>query len=69
MGRDIAAHDEQVYGEGWDAAPDIKGIPGAYQELLNKFYVIARDEWPAERLMNLDAVAMSGYYGDVPLAD
>ena len=67
MKRDIAKRNEQMYGEGWDAAPAIEGIPEMYQEMLNKFYAVVRDRWPADDLMDLGAVAMADYYGDTSL--
>ena len=67
MEKEIAARDEQMYGEGWDAAPAIEGIPGQYQEILNKYYAVVRDRWPADKLMDLGAVGMAGYYGEVSL--
>ena len=67
MERDIAARDEQLYGEGWDAAPAIEGIPELYQEVLNEYYAVVRDRWPAEELMDLGAVGMADYYGEASL--
>ena len=67
MEQDITARDEQQYGEGWDAAPAIEGIPELYQETLNKFYAVVRDEWPSEQLMDLAAMTMAEYYGDASL--
>lgn len=67
MDRDIAARDEQMYGEGWDAAPAVEGIPELYQEILNKFHAVVRDEWPSEQLMDLAAMTMAEYYGDASL--
>ena len=55
------------YGENWDAAPAIEGIPELYQEVLNKYYAVVRDRWPADQLMDLGAVAMADYYGDSSL--
>lgn len=65
--KSIAERNEQLYGEHWDASPAIDGIPEGYQEVLNKYYAVIRDEWPAERLMDLGAVPMPEYYGDAPL--
>lgn len=67
MDRDIAAREEQLYGEGWDAAPAIEGIPKLYQEVLNKFYAVVRDQWPSEQLMDLAAMTMAEYYGEASL--
>lgn len=67
MERDIAERNEQMYGEGWDAAPAIEGIPKLYQEVLNKYYAVVRDRWSAEELMDLGAVGMADYYGEVSL--
>ena len=67
MERDIAQRNEQMYGENWDAAPAIDGIPEHYVEILNKFYAVVRDEWPAEELMDLSAMEMANYYGDASL--
>ena len=67
MERDIANRNEQIYGENWDAPPAIEGIPELYQEVLNKYYAVVRDEWPADQLMDLGAVAMAEHYGDAPL--
>ena len=65
--KSIAERNEQLYGENWDAPPAIEGIPERYQEVLNKYYAVIRDKWPAERLMDLGAVSMAEYYGDAPL--
>ena len=62
--KSIEDRNEQVYGEGWDANPAIEGIPELYQELLNKYYVVVRDRWPAENLMDLGAIGMADYYGE-----
>ena len=67
MDKDIANRNEQMYGENWDAAPAIEGIPELYQEVLNKFYAAVRDEWPADKLMDLSAMEMASYYGDASL--
>ena len=67
MSREIAARIEQLYGENWDSAPAIEGIPQSYQNVLNKYYAIVRDTWPAEELMDIGAVGMADYYGDAPL--
>lgn len=67
MEKNIAERNEQLYGENWDAAPAIDGIPEQYQEVLNKFYAVVRDRWPAEQLMDLGAVSMADYYGDASL--
>ena len=67
MERDIAAREEQMYGEGWDAAPAIEGIPELYQEILNKVYVTVRDKWPSDQLMELALTAMVEHYGEAPL--
>lgn len=65
--RDIAKREEQIYGENWDAAPAVEGIPELYQEELNKFYVAVQKEWPSDQLMDLAAMTMADYYGDAPL--
>ena len=65
--RDIANRNEQMYGEGWDAPSAIEGIPELYQQVLNEYYAIVRDRWPADRLMDIGAVSMAGYYGDEPM--
>ena len=67
MERDIAARNEQLYGENWDAPPAIEGIPASYQKVLNKFYAVVRDRWTADELMDLGAMTMPGYYGDASL--
>ena len=67
MARDLVERNEQMYGEGWDDAPNIEGIPEPYQEVLNKFYVVVRDEWPADQLVDLAALTMAEHYGDAPL--
>ena len=64
--KSIAERNAQLYGENWDAPPAIEGIPERYQEVLNKYYAVIRDQWPAERLMDLGAVSMAEYYGDAP---
>ncbi len=65
--KDIAERNVQQYGENWDSAPAIDGIPELYQEVLNQFYAVVKDGWTAGQLMDLGAVSMSEYYGDVPL--
>jgi hypothetical protein len=65
--KSIEERNEQVYGEGWDAAPAIEGIPELYQELLNKFYVVVRDEWPSDRMTDMSTTEMEKYYGDASL--
>ena len=65
--KDIAERDEEKYGEGWDEAPAIEGIPELYQEVLNKFYVAVRDQWPEDQLIDLAALSMAEYYGDASL--
>ena len=65
--REFDRYMEEIYGEGWDSPPAIDGISELYQILLNQFYVAVREEWPAEKLMELGACSMSGYYGDAPL--
>ena len=67
MDRDIAQRDEQMYGEGWDSAPAIDGIPEPYQEMLNKFYVAVRDEWPSDQMMDIATTQMENYYGNASL--
>ena len=67
MDRDIAARDEAMYGEGWDSAPAIDGIPELYQEVLNKFYVAVRDEWPRDQIVDVATTEMAGYFGDASL--
>lgn len=67
MERDIAARNEQLYGEGWDAAPAIEGIPELYQEVLNKFYVAVRDEWPRDQIIDVATTEMESYFGDASL--
>lgn len=65
--KSIADRKEQMYGKNWNAAPAIDGIPKRYQEVLNQYYAVVRDEWPADQLINLGAVSMADYYGDAPL--
>ena len=65
--KSIAERNEQLYGENWDAPPAIEGIPEGYQKVLNKYYAVVRDRWPAGQLMDLGAVSMAEYYGDAPL--
>ena len=65
--KSIAERNVQLYGVNWDAPPAIEGIPELYQEVLNKYYAVVRDEWPADQLMDLGAVAMAEHYGDAPL--
>ena len=65
--KSIAERNAQLYGEGWDAPPAIEGIPELYQELLNKYYAVIRDQWPADQLIDLGAMSMADYYGEAPL--
>ena len=65
--KSIAERNAQLYGENWDAPPAIEGIPEGYQEVLNKYYAVVLDRWPADQLMDLGAVSMAEYYGDAPL--
>ena len=67
MDKDIAARNEQMYGENWDAPPAIEGIPELYQEVLNKFYAVVRDRRPADMLMDLGAMTLPEHYGDASL--
>lgn len=67
MDKDIAERNIQMYGEGWDSAPAIEGIPELYQEVLNKFYAVVRDQWSSEQLADLGAMTMAEHYGDAPL--
>ena len=57
--KDIAERNEEKYGEGWDEAPAIEGIPELYQEVLNKFYVAVRDQRPEDQLIDLAALSMA----------
>lgn len=63
----IADLNEELYGEDWDSPSAIEGIPEHYEKVLNEYYAIVRDEWPAEELMIIGAVSMAEYYGDMPL--
>ena len=63
----IAERNKQMYGENWDAAPAIEGIPEQYQPILNQFSAVIRDRWPGDQLMDLGAVSMAEYYGDASL--
>ena len=65
--KSIAERNVQLYGENWDAPPAIEGIPELYQEVLNKYYAVIRDQWLTDQLMDLGAVPMAEYYGDAPL--
>lgn len=65
--KSVAEREEQMYGENWNDAPAIGGIPPLYQEVLNKYYAVVRDRWSGDALMDLGAVAMADYYGDSPL--
>ena len=67
MQKNIAERNEQMYGEDWDAAPAIEGIPEQYQVVLNKCYATVRDRWPADQLMDLGLVGMADYYGEASL--
>ena len=67
MDRDIAAREEEMYGEGWNSAPAIEGIPKLYQEVLNKFYVAVRDEWSRDQRVDVAITEMAGYFGDASL--
>ena len=65
--KDLADYYEQTYGENWDAPPAIEGIPELYQEMLNKFYVVVRDEWSSDRMTDMSTTEMEKYYGDASL--
>lgn len=65
--KSIAQREEQMYGEGWDSPSAIEGIPELYQEVLNEYYAVVRDRWSADQLMDLGAVSMADYYGDMSL--
>lgn len=67
MEKEIAERKEQMYGEHWNDPPAMEGIPELYQEVLNQFYVVIRDRWPGDQLMDLCAVTMPDYYGDASL--
>ena len=62
----MAEYNEQLYGEGWDSAPAMEGIPELYQDVLNEFYVVIKDDH-TESLMGLGATVMPTYYADAPL--
>ena len=66
MEKDIAERKEQTYGENWDSAPAVDGIPELYVEVLNEVYAVAKDRMDDE-LMNFGVVSMPEYYGDAPL--
>ena len=63
----VAAEQAQLYGENWDAPPAMEGIPENCVELMNQYYAIIKNEWPAEELNVVNSVAMADYYGDAPL--
>ena len=65
--KDLADYYEQTYGENWDAPPAIEGIPELYQEMLNKFYVVVRDEWSSDQMTDMSTTEMEKYYGDASL--
>jgi hypothetical protein len=65
--KELADYYEQTYGENWDAPPAIEGIPELYQEVLNKFYVVVRDEWSSDRMTDMSTTEMEKYYGDASL--
>lgn len=65
--KSIAQREEQMYGEGWDSPSAIEGIPELYQEVLNEYDAVVRDRWSADQLMDLGAVSMADYYGDMSL--
>lgn len=65
--KNIAEREKQLYGEDWNSAPAIEGIPERYQEVLNQYYAVVRDRWSADQLMDLGAVSMADYYGDASL--
>ena len=65
--KDIAERNDQLYGENWNAPPAIDGIPELYQEVLNKFYVAVRDEWPRDQIVDVATTEMAGYFGDASL--
>ena len=66
MENDTADRKDEMYGENWDSAPAIEGIPELYVEVLNEIYAIAKDELDGD-LMNFGVVAMPNYYGRAPL--
>ena len=63
----VANRMEENYGEDWNAPSAIEGVPEQYQTVLNQFYVAVKEQWPAEKLMDLGAVSMPGYYGGAAL--
>lgn len=65
--KSVAEREEQMYGENWNDAPAIAGIPEQYQIILNKYYAVVRDSWSGDALMELGALAMADYYGDESL--
>ena len=66
MERDIAERKEAMYGENWDAAPAIEGIPELYVDVLNEIYAIAKNNLDGD-LMGFGVVRMPDYYGDAPM--
>ena len=67
MKKEMEKRNDQLYGENWDAPSAIEGIPKLYQKELGKYYVVIRDKWSSDQLMDLGVVAMPDYYGDVSL--
>ena len=66
MDKSIADNKDAMYGENWDSAPAVDGIPELYVEVLNEVYAVAKDRMDDE-LMNFGVVSMPEYYGDAPL--
>ncbi|MBR5537929.1 MAG: hypothetical protein IKU58_08520 [Clostridia bacterium] len=67
MNADIAERDTELYGENWNAPPNMEGIPEHYWEELNKCYAMVRDRWPSEETGNYGLLTMPGYYGEASL--
>ena len=67
MKADIEKRNEETYGENWNSPPAMEGIPEHYHEVMNEYYAIIRDTWPAEELAIYGAMAMQSYFGDTPL--
>ena len=66
MEKDIAERKDEMYGENWDSAPAVDGIPEQYVNVLNEVYAIAKDQLDGD-LMGFGVVSMPEYYGDAPL--
>lgn len=63
--QDVLA-DIEIYGEDWNAPCLIEDIPGYYKDILDKRYVILKEQWDTEKLQDYGIFSwmMPEFYGN-----